>query len=192
MSDTLPVVQAIHQRSDIVTAVQAFHEIVSKVISQAIDSGTHSSDRVLLLLTETDLSSGYGFGGTDKPFSHSFYGQLIMPFGKNELGQKQFLISFDPSSCDGKISSDPNVPPGWDWEIYEFQQAEDPEPEQVEQPHIIIVLTRAKRTELDSLADSGKGDITGFNMVKMPDLEKLEQFAIIVDQSVFTVQICTT
>lgn len=190
-SNTPTVVQAIHQRSDIATAVQAFHEIVSKVIGKAIKDGTHSNERVLLLLTETDPNSGYGYAENDSSYPHSTDGQLIMPFGKNEQGQRQFLISFDPASCDDKSHPDPSVPPGWDWEIYAPQQAEQPEPEEAEQPQIVILLTRAKRTELDSLSNSGKGEITGFTLVKMPDVKEFEQFAIIVDQSVFTIQVRT-
>lgn len=192
MSDTLPVVQAIHQRSDIATAVQAFHEIVNKVISQAIKNGTHSDKRVLLLLTETDPHSGYGYDENDISSPHSTDGQLIMPFGKNEQGQRQFLISFDPSLNNDKTHPDPSVPPGWDWEIYKPQQTEPSELEQAEQPQIVILLTRVKQTESNLLADSAKGEIAGFSLVKMPDLEKFEQFAIIVDQSVFTVRIRTT
>lgn len=192
MSDKLPVVQAIHQRSDMVTAVQAFHEIVNKVISQAIRNGTHSNERVLLLLTETDSNSGYGYDENDSSYPHSTDGQLIMPFGKNELGQRQFLISFNPASSDDKSHPDPSVPPGWDWKIYSPQEVEQSELEQTEQPQIVILLTRPRQMELDSLANSGKGEISGFSLVKMPDLEKFEQFAIVVDQSVFTVQIRTT
>lgn len=191
MSDTLPVIQTIHQRSDMVTAVQAFHETVNKVISQAIKKGTHSNERVLLLLTETDPKSGYGYDENNTSYPHSTDGRLIMPFGNNEQGQKQFLISFDSSSCDDKTHPDPSVPSGWDWEIYNPQEVEQPEPEQTEQPQIVILLTKAKQAESNSLADSGKGEIAGFSLVKMPDLEKFEQFAIIVDQSVFTVQVRT-
>jgi len=192
MSDKSTVVQALHERSDILTTIQAFHEIVNKVISQAIDNGIHDRDRVLLLLTETDSNFGYGYDENDISYPHSTDGQLIMPFGKNEQGQRQYLISFDPASCDDQSHPDPSVPPGWDWEIYEPRQAEQPEPEQTEQPQIVILLTRAKQMELESLADSGKREIAGFTLVKMPDLEKFEQFAIVVDQSMFTVQIRTT
>lgn len=192
MSDTLPVVQPFHQRSDIVTAVQTFQRIVNSAISQAIKNGTHSNERVLLLLTETDSNSGYGYDENDSSYPHSTDGQLIMPFGKNEQGQRQFLISFDPVSCDDKSHPNPSVPPGWDWELYEPQQAEQLEPEQSEQPQIVILLTREKQTELNSLADSGKGKIAGFSLVKMPDVKEFEQFAIIVDQSVFTIQVRTT
>ena|SRR4028118_1151432 len=192
MSDRPTVVQAFHERADIVEAVQAFHEIVNRVIAKAINSGIHSDDRVLLILTETDPSSGYGYDGNDSSHPHSADGRLIMPFGKNEKGQRQFLISFDPTGCDDKTHLDPSVPSGWEWAIYNPQQAEQSEPEQTEQPQIVILLTRPKQAELNSLTDSGKGEISGFSLVKMPDLEKFEQFAIIVDQSVFTVQIRTT
>jgi hypothetical protein len=191
MLDKPTVVQAFHERADIVQAVQAFNEIVSKVIAKAINNGIHSDDRVLLLLTETDPASGYGYDGNDISHPHSTDGRLIMPFGRNEKGQRQFLVSFDPTGCDDKTHPDPSVPSGWDWKIYEPQQAEQPEPEQVEQPQIVIFLTREKQSELNSLADTGKGEITGFSLVKMPDLEKFEQFAIVVDQSVFSVQIRT-
>ena len=115
-----------------------------------------------------------------------------MPFGTNEQGQGQYLISFDPSSCDDKTHPDPSVPAGWDWEIYKPQQGKQPKPEQADQPHIMIVLTRPKRTELTSESNSGEGEITWFSLVKMPDLEKFEQLAIIIDQSVLTVQVRNT
>jgi hypothetical protein len=192
MLDKPTVVQAFHEKADIVQTVQAFHEIVNRVIAKAINSGIHSDDRVLLLLTETDPASGYGYDGNDRSHPHSTDGRLIMPFGRNEKGQRQFLVSFDPTGCDDRTHPDPSVPPSWDWKIYEPQQAEQSEPEQVEQPGIVILLTRPKSTELNSLADTGKGQIAGFSLVKMPDLEKFEQFAIVIDQSIFTVQIRTT
>ncbi len=176
---------------DTLTASQTFNKAISQAISQAIKNGTHSSDRVLLLLTELVFNSGYGYDEGDISYPHTTDGRLITAVGTNEKGQYQYLISFDPSSCDDKTHPDPSVPPGWDWEIYKTQQVEQPEPEQAEQPQIIIVLTRTKRAELDSLADTGKGEITGFSLVKMPDLENFEQFAIIVDQSMFTVQVRT-
>jgi hypothetical protein len=192
MLDKPTVVQAFHKRSDIIQAVQAFNEIVSKVIAKAINSGIHSDDRILLILTETDPNSGYGYNRNDSSHPHSADGRLIMPFGTNEQGQWQYLISFDPSSCDDKTHPDPSVPPGWEWKIYEPKKVEQPEPEQVEQPQLVILLTKPKSTELNPLADTGKAEISGFNLVKMPDLENFEQFAVIVDQSVFTIEIRTT
>jgi hypothetical protein len=185
MSDRPTVIQTFHKRADIVQAVQAFNEIVNKVIAKAINSGIHSDDRVLLILTETDPDSGYGYDGNDASHPHSTDGRLIMPFGKNEEGQRQFLVSF-------KFHPDPSIPPSWNWEPYESQQTEQSEPEQVEQPQVVILLTRPKQAELNLLADTGEGEIARFTLVKMPDLEKFEQFAIVVDQSVFTVQIRTT
>jgi hypothetical protein len=192
MSNKPIVIQAFNNRSDIVQAVQAFHEIVKRVIAKAVNSGIHSDDRILLLLTETDSNSGYGYDENDSSLPHSTDGQLIMPFGKNEKGQRQFLVSFDTTGGEDKTHPDPGVPSGWEWAIYNPQQTERPKPEQTEQPQLVILLTRPKQVELNSLTDSGKGEITGFNLVKMPDLEKFEQFAIVVDQSVFTVQILTT
>lgn len=132
MSDKLTIVQAFHERADIVQAVQAFNEIVNRVIAKAINSEIHSDDRVLLILTETDPDSGYGYDENDSSYPHSADGRLIMPFGKNEKGQKQFLVSFDPTGCDDKTHPDPSVPPGWDWEVYKLQQAEQVEMEQAE------------------------------------------------------------
>lgn len=173
--------------------LKTFHTIVNEAIARAVAKGIHNNERVLLLLTETKPFSGYGYDALYESEPHTTDGKLILPFGKNEQGQRQYLISFDPSSCDDKTHPDPNVPVGWDWEIYKPLQAKQPELEQAKMPQIIIVLTRPKQTELDSLAaDSGKGDTTGFSLVKMPDLEKFEQFAIIVDPSVFTVQVRTT
>lgn len=138
MLDKLTVVQAFHERVDIVQAVQAFHEIVNRVIAKAINSGIHSDDRVLLLLTETDPASGYWYDGNNSSHPHSSDGRLIMPFGKNEKGQRQFLVSFDPTGCDDKNYPDLSFQPGWDWEIYKPQQAEQPEVEQpeLEQPEL--------------------------------------------------------
>lgn len=142
-SDTPTVVQAIHQRSDTVAAVQAFRETVNKVVSKAIQDGTHNSDRVLLILTETDPNSGYGYEKNDSSYPHSNDGRLIMPFGKNEQGQRQFLISFDPRSCGDRTHPDPSVSPGWDWAIYESEQIKQPELEQAE-PQIMIALELEK------------------------------------------------
>ena len=83
MLDKPTVVQAFQERADIVQAVQAFHEIVNKVIAKAFNSGIHSNDRVLLLLTEADPASGYGYDGSDSSYPHSADERLIMPFGKN-------------------------------------------------------------------------------------------------------------
>lgn len=145
MSDTLPVVQPLHKRSDILASIQAFHTIVNKVIAQAANKGFHSNDRVLLLLTETEPNSGYGYDENDSSYPHSTDGQLIMPFGKNEQGRRQFLISFDPASCDDKSHPDPSVPPGWDWEIYNRQEIE--QPEQAEQPQISHKIKKNKMEE---------------------------------------------
>lgn len=173
--------------SNTLTAAQAFHEIVDKVISQAIKNGTHSSDRVLLLLTETDPNSGYGYDETNISFPHSTDGNLIMPFGKNEAGQRQFLISFDPGDSDDQTHPDPSVPAGWDWKIFNQPETE-PESEQKKINPIILVLTRRKQEDGTERVEPGKpGEIQGFTLAKMPDIENHEQFVIMVDPTVFTV-----
>lgn len=74
--------------------------------------------RVLLLLTETDPNSGYGFKDTDKSQPFTTDARLVMAIGQNETGQNQYLVSFDPSDSDDPTHPDPGVPPGWDWKSY--------------------------------------------------------------------------
>lgn len=175
--------------SNTLTAVETFHEVVNKVISQAIKNGTHSSDQVLLLLTQTDSNSGYGYDEDDISYPHTTDRQLIMPFGTNEQGQDQYLISFDPISCDDPTHPDPSVPAGWDWKSFNQPETE-PESKQKKINPIILVLTRRKQEDGTERVEPGKpGEIQGFTLAKMPDIENHEQFVIMVDPTVFTVQI---
>jgi hypothetical protein len=77
----------------------------------------NETGRVLLLLTETEPNSGYGFADTDiLPFTTD--GQFLSELGENERGHPTFLISFDVTDSDDPNHPDPGTPPGWNWSTY--------------------------------------------------------------------------
>jgi hypothetical protein len=184
------------------TVLKHFHAVVNKVIAKAIAEGKHGTDRVLLILTETDPNSGYGYEEKDISFPHSVDGLLIMPFGKNEDGQRQFLISLDPGDSDDKTHPDPSVPAGWDWEIFTGQKATfapEPEPQEANPvtPILLILTELSKATESetkyskDNPRDLHKNPLQGFDMAAIGKAGNHNQYAIMIDPRLFNVQIGT-
>lgn len=183
------------------TSFKHFHDIVNRVIAKAIAEGTHSTNRVLLLLTETDPESGYGYDERDISYPHSVDGQLIMPFGKNEARQRQFLISFDPADSDDIAHPDPSVPAGWDWEIFKQPKAEvepKPEPQEAEptRPIVLILTDLSKPTETNQKQyskekprDLNQDPLMGFDMAAIGTAGCHQQYAILIDPTRFNVQI---
>lgn len=177
------------------TQVPRLHDIFSKVIADAVSAGLHNRDRVLLLLTETDPNSAYGYDDECVSYPHSTDGRMIMPFGTNEKGQKQFLISFDPSGCDDKSHPDPSVPEGWDWEIFSQQKSKQETSESV--TPILLILTSLTSVDPDNTSnysrenprDLHKDPLAGFEMAAIGMAGGHQQYAIMIDPRLFNVQI---
>lgn len=174
-----------------------FGSIVNAAIQETKKEGNHTDDRVLILLTETDPHSGYGYEYYHESQPHTTDARLLFPMGTNEKGQNQFLLSFDPTDNDDPTHPDPGVPAGWDWKIYGEEQTEpesgnQPEPETVA---IIIVLTRLPQLPTQTVNKNEPTEITGFTLSKMPPIPgretEIEQYAIMIDQNQFSVQIRT-
>lgn len=184
-----------------------FGSIVNAAIQETKKEGNHTDDRVLILLTETNPHSGYGYEYYHESQPHTTDARLLFPMGTNEKGQNQFLVSFDPTDNDDPTHPDPGVPAGWDWKIYGEETETETEPEQAEAesearpeqeaPAIVIVLTRLPQlpTQMVSKKDEPT-EITGFTLVKMPQIPgiatEIEQYAIMIDQHQFSVQLRTS
>lgn len=175
---------------------QSLNAVVSAAINEAKLKGDHDDERVLLLLTEIDPNSGYGYEPCHISEPHTVDARLLFPMGFNEKGQRQFLISFDPTNSDDKSHPCLGVPAGWDWQIYGEEETAEPKQEDSDSRiAIVIVLTRLAELPTQTVNKDSPTEITGFTLVKMPQIahlgREIEQYAIMIDQEQFSVQIRT-
>lgn len=174
--------------------LQTFEE----ALKLASKKNLSESDRVLLLLTETvtphfeEEQPFYTYTDID--------GRLVFPLGKNEQGQRQFLISINPRFAHYPHHPETEVMKGWHWTLYGEVNPQPTEQEEKDKSQpIVIVLTALEPAE----GNGGKGErkamisqkvnpldpLPGFSLASLGVFEGHRQYVIVIQSDKFRVQL---
>lgn len=168
-----------------------FDAIINPIIQRILRSGiTTGAEEILVLLTETEPKAGFWYDDFEANFAYESEARTVTPFGSTKLGQRQYLIKFDLSKTYDESPKYSAIPTGWTWRVYGEMKPRSLEP-------IVIVLKKLAKSDLSSTSEKplGTGEIEGFAMLKLPErlvfpnTLMFDEYAIMIDPAVFTVQI---
>ena len=168
-----------------------FDAIINSIVQRILRSGTTTgAEEILVLLTKTEPKTGLWHDDFEANFAYESEARTVTPFGSTKLGQRQYLIKFDLSKACDESPKYSAIPTGWTWRVYGERKPRNLEP-------IVIILKKLEKSGLSSTSKKslGTGEIEGFSMVKLPeklvfpDTIVFDEYAIMIDPAVFTVQI---